>query len=159
MLNQFFDAMAKPVEKHQGTILKFLGDGILAFFPLPIDVDDPSNVCSSVLDAAREACENVDRLNSDRSNVGDPPISFGIGLHIGEVLYGNVGAVNRLDFTVIGSAVNYTARLEAITRRTNHRIVVSSEFASRVSETLPLVGLFELPGIREPQPVHGVVSC
>jgi adenylate cyclase len=156
ILNQYFDAMAIPVENHGGSILKFLGDGMLAFFPLPSDKRQDTEICSEVARAAREAVSNIARLNTERYQAGTEPLDYGIALHVGDVMYGNVGAADRLDFTLIGPAVNYVARLETLSRSTRQSVIISSDFAMALNTELPKIGAYELRGIEGRQDVFGL---
>jgi adenylate cyclase len=123
-LNQYFDCMAKPVEEHGGEILKFIGDAMLAMFPL-----DTEQACQRALQAALDARAAMHRLNGERTARGEEALGFGIALHAGDVMYGNIGAANRLDFTVIGPAVNLTSRLEKLCRSLGLDLLISDTFA------------------------------
>ena len=123
-LNQFFDAMAEPVERHGGEILKFIGDAMLAIFPLAFE-----QACLRAVQAAREAADAMAALNTELARRGEPPLDYAIALHAGEVMYGNIGASNRLDFTVVGPAVNLASRLERLCRTLGPKILVSDAFA------------------------------
>ena len=101
LLNGYFDAMSEPIARHGGEILKFIGDGLLAIFPLT----QPS-ACANLLRAAAEARQAMVALNEKNSETGRKPLNYGIGVHVGDVMYGNIGSRTRLDFTVIGPAVN-----------------------------------------------------
>src|SRR5215813_2442302 len=139
-----------------GEVLKFLGDGMLAIFPFEDATRD--QVCHQALDAAAEAMRAVDRLNSERRAAGKPAAAVDLALHLGEVLYGNVGAVDRLDFTVIGPAVNEAARIEALCEPLGRKVLVSAELAAAVGESCRLVplGRHELRGVREPREIYGL---
>ena len=156
LLNQYFDAMAAPVEEHGGTVLKFIGDGMLAFFPLSSKTQERREVCASAASAARHACANIAGLNNKRNEEAKEPLAFGIALHIGEVMYGNIGAARRLDFTVIGPAVNYAARLEALSRTVGHSVIVSSEFAGMLPMKSSALGSYLLSGIEGEQEVYAL---
>src|SRR5690606_37054600 len=104
-LNQYFDAMTPAVRAQGGEILKFVGDGMLAIFPMNDDLDR-DRACHAALSAAKDASDAIDALNRTRPGNGRPPLELGITLHSGSVSYGNIGAADRLDFTVIGPAVN-----------------------------------------------------
>ncbi|MHA1569429.1 MAG: adenylate/guanylate cyclase domain-containing protein, partial [Alphaproteobacteria bacterium] len=138
LLNDYFELMAGPIHAHGGQILKFIGDGVLAIFPLA-DAGFRHYVCRGALQAAAEAIEAMAALNRGRADAGRAPIRFGLGLHVGDVTYGNIGAPDRLDFTAIGPAVNLTVRLEALSAKLGETIVISSAFAA-VTER-PLVPL------------------
>ncbi len=124
LLNQYFDRMAKPVEDHGGEILKFIGDAMLAMFPL-----DARDACRRALQAARDARAAMAELNRERLAQGEEALGFGIALHAGDVMYGNIGTADRLDFTLIGPAVNLTSRLETLCRSLGLDLVVSDTFA------------------------------
>lgn len=139
--NRYFDVIAEAVEAHGGEILKFIGDGVLAIFPTQRDGSDDEAVCAKALQAATHALQAAENL--------DPPLelSFGIGLHFGEVLYGNIGSKARIDFTVLGSAVNIAARLEGLCRQFDRQILFSKDIADRVTETAEPLGRAELKGV------------
>ena len=123
-LNQYFDRMALPVQRHGGEILKFIGDAMLALFPL-----DTVHACERALEAAVEARAAMKAWNDERRERGERALEFGIALHAGDVMYGNIGAANRLDFTIIGPAVNLTSRMEGLCRKLGPSILISDIFA------------------------------
>ncbi len=123
-LNDYFDAMAGAVEAHDGEILKFIGDAMLAIFPL-----EEEYACQRALRAALDARAAMAALNARRSERGDETLGFGIALHAGEVMYGNIGGAKRLDFTIIGPAVNLTTRLEGLCRTLGRDLLISDRFA------------------------------
>lgn len=140
LANRYFEIVAEAVEANGGEVLKFLGDGILAVFPTDKDGTDASAACRRALVAARQALANAGNQ--------DPPLdlAFGIGLHFGKVLYGNIGSQTRLDFTVLGQAVNIAARIEGLCAKHGKPVLVSGEFAERVNETLSPVAREVLKG-------------
>ncbi len=140
LLNDFFDSIGAPIERHGGQILKFLGDGVLAIFPLG-DAAFDHYVCRQALDAAIEARDAVIALNAGRAAQGEPVLRFNIGLHVGDIVFGNIGTADRLDFTAIGPAVNLAARLETLAKQLNAPIAMSEAFADIVKETRPVVSL------------------
>jgi adenylate cyclase len=150
-LNSYFEAVCRPIGAHGGEILKFIGDAVLAVFPVH---GDPVAACKAARAAAKEAHAALDRLNARRAAAGLPAMEHGIALHVGEVQYGNIGAQSRLDFTVIGSAVNLTSRLEGLCGKLHLRTVASAQFAAHVGDLVPL-GSFELKGLAEPQGAFG----
>ena len=152
LLNQFFDRIVAPIEAEGGEVLKFMGDGVLAIFHIA-DPAMESAACAHALRAALTAEANVDALSDEIVASGGEPLRFGVALHVGEALYGNIGAGARLDFTCIGPAVNMTARLEKIAAREGRVIVASSDFAAEAPERFEAIGQFELAGFREPQRV------
>jgi len=130
--NTYFEIISDAVVAHGGEILKFLGDGVLAIFPTDSDVDD-STACSNALRAARQAL----RTASDATRPLD--LTFGVGMHFGEVLYGNVGSKTRIDFTVLGHAVNLTSRVEGLCSKLQQPLLFSEAFADRLSEPVKQV--------------------
>ncbi len=155
LLDDYFDAVVGPIERHGGEVLKFMGDSVLAIFPLP-DGADRSVVHRAALAAACEGITAVDDLNETWLARTHFPIGCGVALHVGEVSYGNIGAADRLDFTVIGPAVNLAARLEQLTRRVGTRLVLSEDFARAHTETVVPLGRFALKGISKGQRVFGL---
>jgi adenylate cyclase len=123
LLNDYFQRMAEPVERRGGEILKFIGDAMLAIFPL-----DQPEACRRALSAAGEARAGMAELNAGRRLRGEAPLGYGVALHVGDVMYGNIGAPDRLDFTVIGPAVNLAARLEKLSRPLGAAVLLSDEF-------------------------------
>ena len=158
-LNSFFDIMAAAIETAGGEILKFMGDGLLAVFRLSEDEPAQAQLSRRILAAARNACLAIHRLNLTRQEAGEEPLLFGISLHVGNVMYGNIGAPRRLDFTVIGPAVNRAARLEELSRRLGRQVIVSSAFAAAAQTDLPLLGRFRLRGVAKPQKVYALPGC
>jgi len=158
-LNTYFDTIGAPIRKNGGEILKFIGDAILAIFPMEPGETDMAPACARAVAAARAALAAKDSLNSRRNIIGCPPLDCGIALHVGEVMYGNIGAGDRLDFTVIGPAVNLAARIEGLTRETGQPAVVSEAFAQVTNMTCQPLGSFALKGIAAPQRVFGLPPC
>jgi adenylate cyclase len=154
-LNEYFAAVARGIGKHDGEILKFIGDAILAVWPVSSS-NSPEATCRAALAAARDANAELDLLNQGRSTRGLPQLQHGIGLHIGPVQYGNIGAEQRLDFTVIGSAVNMASRLESATGKLGLRVIASAEFAAEAAGALTRVGEVELKGLPGTQTVFGL---
>src|SRR5439155_330171 len=109
LLDDYFEIMAGPVSEHGGEVLKFIGDAMLAIFPIVDDLDR-DRACRTALAAAEEALARLASANLARRARGEREIDLGLALHTGPVMYGNIGAPERLDFTVIGPAVNPTAR-------------------------------------------------
>jgi adenylate cyclase len=149
-LNAWFDCLAGTIAPHGGEILKFLGDGMLAIFPLE---PDPAAACDGALDAAAEALASVAALNGARAAQGQAALDFGLALHVGEVAYGNVGSQRRLDFTVIGPAVNQASRLQDLTKTLGRPIIVSGDFAARARRPLVPLGDHRLRGVAAPVPI------
>jgi adenylate cyclase len=135
ILDTYFDCVASVIVAHGGEVLKFIGDAILAIFPVQ---EDPGEACRRALDAAEKALAALDGVNRERAS--GPDLDIGIALHLGEVMYGNIGSRERLDFTVISSAVNETSRLEGLCKTLSRRLLLSQAF----SETLSRNDLLDL---------------
>ncbi len=150
LLNDYADAIFTAIHQHSGDVLKLIGDGVLAIFP----AEDRARACAAALDAAQEARAAVTALNARRSAEGLPATDMYLGLHLGVVFYGNIGSTERLDFTVVGPAVNEVARIAAMCRSVDQPILLSSAFAASVAEDrrrLASVGRFALRGVGKPQ--------
>ena len=157
LLNDVFEILTAAVRSRGGQVLKFIGDGMLTTFSF--DEADRAETCRRALDGALEAMRNIDALNAERAAAGAPPVRVDIALHIGEVMYGNVGATDRLDFTVIGPAINEVTRIEALCEPLGRSILVSSELASVASGgglALEPLGRHALRGVREPKEIFAL---
>ena len=153
LLNEYFDCQVPAILKHGGEVLKFMGDGLLAIFPMGARLD-PGEVCARALAAAYEVRGNVTALNQPiRTGIG--VVRFGLALHVGKVLYGNIGGGNRLDFTCIGPAVNLAARLEKLAGKLGRVIVASHELARHCGTSFQPLGKFPLAGFTSEQTVFG----
>lgn len=148
-LNAHFERLVAPINAFGGEVLKFMGDGLLAIFPVGPD-GDTSGPTSAALKTARSVIGSMDRLNAERRKTRLPSLRFGIGLHLGELLWGNIGSPDRLDFTAIGPAVNLTSRLEHATKAMRRPLVASGTFAEACAEDMVPVGQRKLRGIKEP---------
>lgn len=149
LLNRYFDCQVPVILDHGAEVLKFMGDGLLAIFAI---ADDESEVCRRALAAARQAQANIAALASSAM----PGLRFGLALHIGDVLYGNIGSGNRLDFTCIGPAVNCAARIEKLTSQLGRPILASGEFARYCPGEFTALGEFSLAGFSAAQAVFGL---
>ncbi|TVZ72648.1 adenylate cyclase [Rhizobium mongolense USDA 1844] len=148
-LNEFFDAIAAPFNRNGGEILSFLGDGFLAVYPCGRH-KDPSKIASqAALSAVHQAQARVAELNNERAEKGLGAINYGIGLHIGNVMLGNVGLKDRLTFSAFGSAVNEVQRLQALTKKYNREVVASQAFAGYCGGEWTTLGEEKLRGIRQ----------
>ena len=156
LLNEVFETLTASLRRRGGQVLKFMGDGMLATFAL--DDGDHARVCRNAFDAAAEAMRAVERLNGERREAGKRSAEVDLALHIGEVLYGNVGAVDRLDFTVIGPAVNEVARIETLCEPLGRTVLVSAELAAVVgnSRRLEPLGHHRLRGVRDARVIYGL---
>ena len=147
-LDAWFDRIAGAVHAFGGEVLKFIGDGVLAIFP--VVAASPRGACDAALRAVSAARVGMAHLDQERKREGLPPLPFGVALHLGEMLWGNIGAADRLDFTAIGPAVNLVSRLEGLCRPLGRSVLISGAVAAET--TLPLVPLGEhmLRGIAAP---------
>lgn len=148
ILNSFFEAVGEPIENHGGEILKFIGDGLLAVFPM-----DDADACQNLIAAVRDGHETASRLWPVVEQV-----RFGMGVHLGEVVYGNIGSKRRLDFTVIGSAVNTTFKLEALTKTLRYPVLLSGEFveAAGCYDQTERLGFHTIDGVAEAVDIHAL---
>lgn len=150
ILNALFDAQAAAIHRHGGEILKFIGDGLLAMFPIA-DAGFAGTAARNALEAAAEAHEAVAALADDAALAGEPPLRIVVALHAGLVTYGNIGAAERLDFTVIGPAVNLVSRIEAVAKALDRPTVVSEEFARAYGRPMAALGEHALKGLAAPR--------
>lgn len=155
LLNRYFDCQVPAILEQGGEVLKFMGDGLLAIFPIGLDGKE-DEICGRALAAAREARKRLAAIDWAAIGPGVGEIRFGLALHLGTVLYGNIGSGDRLDFTCIGPAVNLAARLEKLAGRLGRAIVASEDFARRCGAELLPIGDHALPGFMAPQPVFGL---
>jgi adenylate cyclase len=157
LLDAVFETLTAALRARGGQVLKFLGDGMLAIFPCSEATQEET--CRRALDAAAEAMAALATLNETRHAAGQPTAQVDLALHLGEVLYGNVGAVDRLDFTVIGPAVNEASRIEALCEPLGRSVLVSAEFAAALGERggLEALGRHELRGVRDAREIFGLV--
>jgi adenylate cyclase len=155
ILNDHFERFTGAIAAQGGEVLKFMGDSLLAIFPVDT-FNGAVGATAAALAAAREARSSMDLRNEARAARNLAPITFGIGLHRGEVLYGNIGAPDRLDFTVIGQAVNHASRIERLCRTLDRRVLVSAAIAENAGGPLPSLGFHALRGIREPQEIFAL---
>jgi adenylate cyclase len=157
VLNRYFDCQVHAIRTHGGEVLKFMGDGLLAVFPIAPDAGDAGEVCSGVLEAARESRANVEAMRYPTGETIER-FRFGVALHVGRILYGNIGGDNRLDFTCIGPAVNLAARLEKIASRLSRTVVASAGFAEACPAEWADLGEFPIAGFSQPQRVYGLAD-
>ena len=147
-LDAWFDRIAGAVHAFGGEVLKFIGDGVLAIFP--IGERDAASACDAALRAVAAARAGMDHLHHARAARGEPPLSFGMALHLGEMLWGNIGTADRLDFTAIGPAVNLVSRLEGLCRPLGRTVLLSGAFAAETTQLLTPLGEHRLRGIAAP---------
>ena len=157
VLNDFFDCVAGAVLDHGGEVLRYIGDAVFAIFPtgtsscgIRRECCDVVTSCHSALEAAKDAQVRIEALNEDRAQSGEPPLRYGLALHMGDVTYGNVGVPERLEFTVIGAAANEAARMEALCKTLNQPLLISSEFRRCFAGELVSLGFHALRGVQTP---------
>ncbi len=156
LMHDYFECMVDTVDEFDGHVLKFMGDGILAIF----NKGDDGASSRAALEAADRVVDRVAQVTARRQGRGLPVTRFYLALHLGDVLYGNIGARNRLDFTVIGPAVNEVSRIEAMCRALDQDIIVSSAFADAARDScdrLISLGRYVLRGVRRPQELFTLV--
>ncbi len=146
-LNAWFDRIALSVHAFGGEVLKFIGDGVLAIFPVG---GSPREACDAALRAVSAARAGMAHLDEARRQQGFAPLPFGVALHLGEILWGNIGSADRLDFTAIGPAVNLVSRLEGLCRPLEKAVLVSGAFAAETATPLVPLGTHALRGIAAP---------
>src|SRR5499427_7860719 len=146
-LDAWFDRIAGAVHAFGGEVLKFIGDGVLAIFPVS---GAPAEACEAALRAVAAARAGMTHLDGVRQAQGLPPLPFGAALHLGEILWGNIGAADRLDFTAIGPAVNLVSRLEGLCRPLGRSVLISGAVATEISTPLVPLGEHALRGIAAP---------
>jgi adenylate cyclase len=147
-LNDCCARLVGAIHPFGGEVLKFIGDGLLAIFP--ISPRGAQSACDAALSAVRAARQGMARLDEERIRAGLPPLPFGVGLHLGAVMYGNIGAPDRLDFTAIGPAVNLASRIEGLCRSLNCPVLISEAVATRCSPELVTIGNHSVRGVEGP---------
>lgn len=150
-LNDYYDCVAGAVIDNGGDVLKFIGDAVLAIFPIEAVAGEKASAYDRALTALTDANQRIDVINAGRDVEGQPPLRFGTGVHSGHLTFGNVGTPGRLDFTVIGTGVNQTARIASLCKSLGESVLVSASVAANASVPLKSLGEHELRGIREPQ--------
>lgn len=156
-LNAWLGPMVKVIQGHGGEVLKFIGDSVLASFAAS-DHGGPAGACRQALAAAEAFCHEIDELDRQREAAQQRRLDFGLGLHVGEVAYGNIGASTRLDFTVIGPAVNRAARLQDLTKKLGERVLISTDFATAAGLELRDVGRHALRDVAGEQEIFAPLS-
>lgn len=154
-LNLYFDCVVGAMIDNGGEVLKFIGDAVLAIFPIDNPSDTHPEACARALLAVRAAGEQISEVNLIRVAEGQPQLKFGTALHRGTITYGNVGTERRLDFTVIGPAVNEAARIEDLCKKLDESVLMSAAFASGAPEALVSLGEHPLRGVKGLQEIFG----
>jgi len=158
ILNRYFDCQVPAILKQGGEVLKFMGDGLLAVFPVAEDEEDLTAVCGRVLEAARASRAAVEQLRWAGTNLAEEQFRFGLALHVGKVLYGNIGGGDRVDFTCIGPAVNLAARLEKIAGKLSRTVVASAAFVDASKDDWTELGEFPIAGFARAERVYGLAD-
>ncbi|MDX1433112.1 MAG: adenylate/guanylate cyclase domain-containing protein [Gammaproteobacteria bacterium] len=156
-VNEYFECTAGAVLAHGGEVLRFIGDAVLAIFPIVRDTGNGAAAraaCARALDAAAEAERRLGELNATRARAGREAIDYGLGLHVGDVMFGNIGVPERLEFSVIGAAANEAARLEALTKSLGRRTLASAAFAAALPGAWESLGAHPLRGVGAPMEVY-----
>jgi adenylate cyclase len=155
LLNRYFDCQVPAIHQHGGEVLKYMGDGLLAIFQIGAERDFPT-ICAAALAAGKTARDNIAALNAAEDA---PALRFGLALHVGDVLFGNIGSGNRLDFTCIGPAVNLAARLEKLAGRLGRTILASEDFVDHCGDDgLRPLDRFAVAGFAAEQMVYGLAD-
>jgi len=157
LLNDYYDVVVGAVEDHGGEVLKFMGDGLLAIFAINDD-RDAATACAQALDTVETSIAGMHDTNRQREERDESAIDFGVGIHVGEVHYGNIGAPERLDFTVVGPAVNLTSRILSHTRVVDDRVLTSEAVFARARTRLQERCTTTLKGVEAPQRLYGLSS-
>jgi adenylate cyclase len=151
LLNDYAEVVVSAVHGHSGDVLKLVGDGTLAIFP----ANNREEACLGALAAAVQVREGVVELNNKRATAGLPTTQVYLALHVGDVFYGNIGSKDRLDFTIIGPAVNEVSRILALSRSVEQDVLLSASFAnalgSAMRRRLVSIGRYALRGVAQPQ--------
>lgn len=149
VLNEFFECQVPAIEREGGQVLKFIGDGLLAMFP--VSAAKPASIAGAgAVRATRQAFAALEQLNQVRAGRGEDALAFGVALHLGEVAYGNIGGASRLDFTAIGPAVNLASRIEGMTGKLGKPVLVSADLSRHLDVPFRSVGAHPLKGITQP---------
>lgn len=156
-LNGYFDVVVQSVEDEGGDVLKFMGDGILSIFAIPAP-EDRADRCHQAARSARSVLRGLAGLNRHRAEQGKPALGVGIGLNAGEVSYGNIGSPGRLDFTVLGGAVNVASRIEGLTKSIGDRVLATAAVAGHAPGLFVSRGRHAVRGLKAPVELFGLVE-
>ena len=148
-LNGYFDAVVQAVEDHGGDVLKFMGDGILSIFKIDNEIVSKTQ-CVAAIEAARAALAGLDALNIKRAEAGEEPLTMGIGINAGSVTYGNIGSPDRLDFTVLGPAVNVASRVQDLCKSIGEPVLATQMVATHCMDSFKDQGDHSVRGVDDP---------
>lgn len=152
ILNAYFERVVSSIHAHRGEVLKFIGDGLLAIFPID-DAAFAFNAARRAIDASLQAFEQLEILNREPARQNETKLRMAIALHVGDVIYGNIGGKDRLDFTTIGPAVNLVSRMQVLSKRVDRSLLLSSEIAELCERPLASLGFHPIRGLSEPHEV------
>lgn len=168
LLNDYFDCMAGSVLSHGGEVLRFIGDAVLAIFPIDATLAAPlaqadncpehRRACTAAVAAARDGMQRLEALNGERVKHGEPPLRAGIAMHLGEVTYGNIGVPERLEFSVIGAAANEAARLQNLCKDLDQPVLASRELPRVLPGIWTPLGRHALRGLGEPREIFALTA-
>lgn len=147
LLNDYFECMAGAVLDHEGEVLRFIGDAVLAIFPVTDEGRSAQEACTVATLAAKDALDRMEKLNKQRESFGHPPLGFGIGIHLGDVMYGNIGTPERIEFTVIGAAANEAARIESLCKPLEVNFLLSEQVEAHLDGAYKSLGKHALRGV------------
>jgi adenylate cyclase len=156
-LDGYFEVVVRSVEEKGGDVLKFMGDGILSIFVIPSD-GERNFQCRQAALAARSVLVELVTLNQIRSGAGQPQLDIGIGINAGQVIYGNIGSPGRLDFTVLGNAVNVASRIEGLTKTVGDRVLATATVADAAPDLFAERGLYNVRGLNHPINIFGLLE-
>ena len=156
-LDGYFEVVVKSVEEKGGDVLKFMGDGILSIFPIEHS-RERMNQCRQAVLAAKCVLVELAMLNETRREVQKSPLDIGIGINVGQVSYGNIGSPGRLDFTVLGSAVNVASRIEGLTKTVGNRVLMTAAVAEAAADLCVDCGCHPVRGVKQPIKLFGLVE-
>jgi adenylate cyclase len=159
---RLFDCTAGAVLKHGGEILSYIGDAVFAILPIGASgaaCNPEERACEAALQTARDACRNLESLNKTRNQRGEASLRFGLALHIGDVMYGNIGVTERLQHTVIGAAANEAARLADLCKTLGRSVLISSTFPRCFPNEMTSLGFHWLRGVNHPQEIFALCDA
>jgi len=156
-LDGYFEVVVQAVEEKGGDVLKFMGDGILSVFAIP-SAGEHNHKCRQAALAAMSVLTEIATLNRTRASAGQPQLDIGIGINAGRVSYGNIGSPGRLDFTVLGSAVNVASRIEGLTKTVGDRVLATAAVADAAPDLFAERGRYEVRGLNQPIDIFGLLE-
>lgn len=156
-LSGYFDLVVQAVEENGGDVLKFMGDGILSIFTIATEADR-ADQCRKAARAAQSVLTGLTVLNRGRNEAQKPSLDIGIGINVGQVSYGNIGSPGRLDFTVLGSAVNVASRTEGVTKSIGHRVLATSAVAGALPDLFTACGSHKIRGVAQPIELFSLIE-